>query len=138
MGCDVHIHQEVKINGKWEHYRETQIPRNYQAFAKMAGVRGTEKPIAEPRGLPNDVTTMTQFCSDYDGPDGHTHSWLGAAEIAELEEFIEDQMGEDKAWRLERDGWGYLFGNGWGAWTKWPDERPKGVEDIRFVFWFDN
>lgn len=137
MGCDVHIHQEVKINGKWEHYRETRIPRNYETFAKMAGVRGEAEPIAEPRGLPDDVTVMTQFCSDYDGADGHTHTWLGAAEIAELEEFIEDKMGENK-WRIEMDGWGWLFGNSWGGWTKWPDERPKGVEDIRFVFWFDN
>jgi len=137
MGCDIHIHQEVKIDGQWEHYRETGLPRNYKTFAKMAGVRGSEAPIAEPRGLPDDVTKVTKFDADHWGVDGHTHSWLGAEEILELESWIEGQMKEDK-WRLEMDGWGYLFGNGWGGFTKYPEDRPKGLEDIRFVFWFDN
>jgi hypothetical protein len=136
MGCDVHIHQEVKINGQWEHYRETRLPRDYAVFGKMAGVRGSETPIAEPRGIPEDATRMTRFCCEHDGEDGHTHSWLGAEEIVQLEDFIKERLGNDK-WRLEMDGWGYLFGNCWGGFTKYPDERPQGVEDVRFVFWFD-
>jgi hypothetical protein len=103
----------------------------------MAGVRGGEMPIAEPRGIPEDATTLTRFCCDRDGEDGHTHSWLGASEILELEEFISERLGDNK-WRLEMDGWGYLFGNTWGGFTKYPDERPEGLEDVRFVFWFDN
>jgi len=137
MVCDVHIHQEVKISGQWEHYRETRLPRDYAVFAKMAGVRGSETPIAEPRGIPGDATRMTRFCCDHDGEDGHTHSWLCAAEIVPLEDFIKARLGNDQ-WRLEMDGWGYLFGNSWGGFTKYPDERPEGLEDVRFVFWFDN
>ena len=137
MGCDIHIHQEVKIDGQWWHYRETGLPRSYETFAKMAGVRGSEKPIAEPRGLPDDVTKVTKFDADLWGIGAHTHSWLGPEEIAELEGWIEDRMGK-QYWRLGRDGWGYLFGNSWGGFTKYPEDRPKGLEDIRFVFWFDN
>ena len=137
MACDIHIHQEVKINGKWEHYRETSFPRDYEAFAKMAGVRGASKPIAEPRGLPEDATTMTKFAADYAAEDGHTHSWLGAAEILQLEEWFNERMRENK-WQVEMNGFGYLFGNSWSNFTRYPSDRPVGLEDVRFVFWFDN
>lgn len=43
MGCDIHLHQEVKINGEWHHYRLAEMPRNYEVFEKMAGVRGDVK-----------------------------------------------------------------------------------------------
>lgn len=137
MGCDIHMHQEVKINGNWEHYRETGLPRNYAVFSKMAGVRGDEDPIAEPRGLPSDATVVTRFDSDEWGVDGHTHSWINGDEILKLEEWIREKGFVD-TWSLESEYWGYLFGNTWGGFTKYPDERPKGLEDIRFVFWFDN
>lgn len=60
MGCDIHLHTEVKINGVWHHMGAPSVPRNYRLFAKMAGVRGIETPIAEPRGLPGDATLLTR------------------------------------------------------------------------------
>ena len=133
MGCDIHLHQEVKINGKWEHYGIADVGRNYQLFAKMAGVRGDEAPIVEPRGYPADVTTVTQFNATDWGRDAHTPSWLGAEEIAELFEWL-NEPGEVRP----RERFGWLFGNCWDSFTKYPEDRPTGLEDIRFVFWFDN
>ena len=138
MGCDIHIHQEVKIDGRWEHYRETTIPRDYQVFAKMAGVRGDERPIAKPRGLPEDMAFLTRFCANHDGEDAHTHSWLDAAEIAELYKWFCIRRLRENVCHIESDGWGYLFGGLFSGFIRYPDERPEGLEDVRFVFWFDN
>lgn len=137
MGCDIHLHQEVKIKGVWHHYRDTRTPRHYGLFSKMAGVRGDETPIAKARGLPQDVTEFTKFCSDYDGDDGHTHSYLTLDEIVILEKWLEERLG-DKSWRIEIDYWGYLFGNSWGGFLTDPKSYPEELEDVRFVFWFDN
>jgi hypothetical protein len=145
MGCDIHLHVEVKINGKWEHYNAPDVERHYRLFAKMAGVRnyGNEvQPISLPRGLPTDINAMTKFMSDYEGRDGHNHSWLSSAEVAEL-------IKSRAEWEYPHydpnsntggsDLFGYFFGNCFDDFGS-PDskERLKGVEDFRFVFWFDN
>lgn len=135
MACDIRLHQELKLNGQWQHYRDARLTRNYKVFAKMAGVRGNETPIAPPRGLPIDVTTLTKFCAEYDGEDGHAHSWLGAKEITELEVWIKSQI-PDKPWMFEQFEWGYLLGSPWSTFTVFPGEIPSAIEDIRFVFWF--
>jgi hypothetical protein len=100
----------------------------------MAGVRGHEVPICEPRGLPDDTTLLTRYSADLWAKDGHSHSFLGASEIKELE-----------AWVCEIDGclwpkpsFGYLFDNSWGSFIECPEGNPDGLEDIRFVFWFCN
>ena len=136
MGCDIHLHTEVKIDGVWHHMGAPSVPRSYRLFAKMAGVRGAEAPIAEPRGLPDDATPLTRLDFARWGRGAHTPSWLGAAEIAELQDWLRDSC--DQVWP-ERDlGWGYLFGNSWGGFFRYPESRPEGLEDVRFVFWFDN
>lgn len=142
MGCDIHLHTEVKINGTWHHYGIPNVDRNYTLFAKMAGVRnnGEVEPIAEPRGLPPDVTGLTQFDSDHWNGDGHSHSYLLANEIVQLKEWIEgerDRLSDRSTWWQSRM-FGYLFGNDWTDFMQYPTDRPKGLEDIRFVFWFDN
>ncbi len=145
MGCDIHLHTEVKINGVWHHYGCPNMDRNYSVFAKMADVRNGRDitPISQPRGIPDDATTLTKYDRERWDGDGHSHSWLGAAEIAVLFDFINTELNlADR--RFKTVGWwceenfGYLFGNTWGGFTRYPDERPEGLEDIRFVFWFDN
>ena len=136
MGCDIHAHFEIKLNGKWEHYSHPRIFRNYDLFARIAGVRNYSKimPISMPKGLPEDLTVTTRFCADWLGVDGHNHTWLNALEIKELMDtkFIADN------WRFEHEELGYLFGNGWGSWVEYPDSYPEEIEDIRLVCWFDN
>lgn len=142
MGCDVHCHFEIKVDGEWLHYSAPHIDRNYQLFSKMAGVRGEETPIAKPRGLPQDATKTTKLVSDYDC--GHTHSWLSADEIGELARWYEDTFCKKGAWHsFETDGFGYLFGNGWD-YKKYPksdggyDGVPIAIQDVRLVFWFNS
>lgn len=134
MGCDVHIHAEVKIKGKWHHYNQPECNRHYALFEKMAGVHGDVKnAIAPPRGLPKDTTEMTRFDRDHWGADGHSHSWLGAEEICALVDWYK------KAFEVslpDFDRW--LFGNTYSGFTRYPADRPEGIEDVRFIFWFDN
>jgi hypothetical protein len=71
MGCDIHIIIEKKHNGKWvgwpcEDHEATA--RNYERFAKLAGVRG-EGPDA--KGIPPDASDMTLLWKE----DRDFHSW---------------------------------------------------------------
>lgn len=141
MGCDIHMHTEVKVNGKWLHYGAPNVPRTYLLFALMADVRNVfgVAPISRPKGLPEDVSEITRMSAEKWDGDGHSHSWLSAEEIALLdarwtEEFTARQPGE---WRdLEHHYFGYLEGTLWSGFTEY--RRPRGIEDVRFVFWFDN
>ena len=139
MGCDIHAHIEVKIKGKWCYYNELDIDRNYQLFEKMAGVRGElRNAIDKPRGLPECINLMTKFKSDYWDSDGHSHSWLNSKELAELDKWTKEQMMTE----TRQPVFGYLFGNSFNDWFKYPDDleriRSFGLEDFRIIFWFDN
>lgn len=137
MGCDVHLFTEIKIGGKWCTHSVCNVLRNYDLFGKMAGVRSNVPPIAESKGLPEDVGELTKLYANYWEGDAHTHSWLSGAEIVELEEWVLHNL-DAGHFPESKLNWGYLFGNSWGGFVKYPDERPDGVEDVRFVFWFDN
>lgn len=147
MGCDIHLHIEIKLEGVWQHYGCPQIPRIYHLFGKMAGVRDhTVDPITEKKGLPPDITLVTH--ADYFGStdpkaketrdNWHSESWLNKSEIEQLSKWLDEEMG---GIQYERDLehnilHSYLFGNAfWGD----SEFKPRGiVEDVRFVFWFDN
>lgn len=142
MGCDIHFHSEVKRNGKWQHHSEANIRRNYLLFAKMAGVRNYSdtKPISPPKGVPEDVTELTKLSIDRFAVDGHSHSWLNANEISELHKFIQDEskFGED-GWRFEHDNFPYFMGEHLNGFIDYPNDWIQyGVEDVRYVFFFDN
>lgn len=136
MGCDIHVHTEVKINGKWEHVGNPNVSRNYQLFAKMAGVRGDEPAIVEPRGFPPDASFLTRFDYEHDGSDAHTPSWLTGEEIDLLDEWYRAKYNSSTRYTYIEDEFGFLFGNGWNV-KRYPNYQPKGVEDSRWVFWFD-
>ena len=144
MGCDIHLHIEVKINDKWEHYGAPNIWRDYTLFEKLAGVRGDpDKAIAEPRGIPKDATTLTKYNYKHWGYDAHTPSWISAKEIYEIQEYAKTQWPKVRNsvwnhWEWEDVLGCYLFGNSFAGFTKYPDDREKDMTDLRFVFWFDN
>jgi len=135
MGCDIHIHAEIKIAGRWEHYAQPKMERNYRAFEKLAGVRGEKTNAMFPvRGMPWDASATTRFdCAHY-GTDGHTHSWISADEIARFSGWWKSHV-DSKPWP-EWDCW--LFGNNYSDFVNYPQNRIEGLEDIRFIFWFDN
>lgn len=138
MGCDIHLHTEFKSNGEWHHMNSVRMERDYDLFSYLCGVRGTEdaKPLIwkKNRGLPENISVVTQMDIDEWGDDGHDHNYLNAPEIMLLEEWLRVNRSEDFPERQ----WGYLFGVGWGGFTMYPEDRPKIVDDVRFVFWFDN
>lgn len=94
MGCDIHLIVEKRIKGEWgraealvekKHewsspYEEWYTERNYSVFGALAGVREHEVvPIAEPRGIPSDCTTVAD-ADDFPFGD-HTYSWLTVDEL---------------------------------------------------------
>ena len=144
MGCDIHLHVEVKHKEKgWLHYSHPRIERWYELFAKMADVRNEDRkidPISKPRGLPSDVSEITRLSYDWEEADAHSMSWLGREEIAQLNVFIhEHHTNQRRSWEDFDTRCGYLFGNSLAF-----DPRRRGssypewVEDCRVVFWFDN
>lgn len=154
MGCDIHIHIEVKFRGNWEHYGTPQVSRWYRLFAKMANVRNAEphdkdyiKPISDPKGMPDDVTTLTAHDNERGSGDWHSHSWLDLDEIVLLEDWLEEQSKQQREidpsapWLdLEHTVLHtYLFGNSFAGLRRYPkDYDGDQVADVRFVFWFDN
>lgn len=63
MGCDIHLFVEYKRkeDKQWWNFGKQFLPgRNYSIFGRMAGVRGTDEPISEPRGIPKDVAWTTE------------------------------------------------------------------------------
>lgn len=143
MGCDIHAHVEVKLDGAWHHLVEADLDRNYTLFGYMAGVRGYDiVPLCNPRGLPEDVSVLTAVFSRRLGVDGHSHSWLNYDEMLKVQEFAEENNISLSPWwfRECRDlpFGAYLFGNDLMGWRKYPDDYPSELQDIRLVFWFDN
>lgn len=130
MGSDIHIHIEIKIAGQWEHYGAPSVDRHYSAFSKMAGVRGSEDDaIALPKGMPDNPTLITEMAFKSLGGDGHSHSWLNSDEIEELNNWfdrVQIRYHSMESWLCT-----YLNSNGF-------THTPEWVEDVRFVFWFNN
>jgi hypothetical protein len=144
MGCDIHLHVEVKIEGKWEHYHAPNISRSYKLFEKMAGVRGEIKnAISSPKGLPDDLNIITRKSAEYWDVDGHSWSWLNLEEISILSDWLHDLGSKEEKGFLNCDLEHsilhcYCEGNSFAGIIKYPDEKPEWIEDVRFVFWFDN
>ncbi|MGL4618801.1 MAG: hypothetical protein ACRCZS_07040 [Chroococcidiopsis sp.] len=131
MGCDIHCHAEVKIDGVWNHYNEINIERNYDLFGYLAGVRGDKNQAFPVRGLPNDASNLTRCESDWLDIDGHTHSWISIDEIAQV--INQFHKGLEKSMKNS-----YLFGNKYEFFREYREDYPDFVEDVRWVFWFDN
>ncbi len=101
MGADIHPHAEVRRDGTWHHVTDEIFPdidnylfgddkrtaapfdaRNYHMFTLFAGVRhvGGVPTIAEPRGLPADVSPEVR--AEHGGDlDWFGASWLTLGEL---------------------------------------------------------
>lgn len=159
MGCDIHAFFEIKIKDSeqldfpgiqrahWHCYTQPRIARYYFMFERLAGVRGdVANAMFPPRGLPDDLSETVKFAARYMERDAHTHSWLNSKEIVDFNDWGEKYLEcspKNKylfngRWDMEIE-WGcYLFGNSFAGFEKYPDARPKGLLDLRLVFWFDN
>jgi len=64
LGCDIHIFIEHKSKSSSVWYGfggEIFLPRNYNLFGLLAGVRGGDS-IFPPRGIPDDIDITCQEC----------------------------------------------------------------------------
>ena len=114
--------------------------RNYKRFAALAGVRG---PGPEPRGLPENASSLARMESDGWGDDGHSHSWLplrDAVRVYLATEYDPAIVFLSKDNPLVDRAYGHYFGlshlddaglNDAGLGSDSPD-------NYRIVFWFDN
>lgn len=145
MACDIHLHIELKINDEWEHYAHPDITRWYELFGKMAGVRDESiEPISEPKGLPDNLSVITKINYDYWECDAHSMSWFNADEIGLLADWLTEK--DIKAEGFSLDNYledsilhTYLFGNSFAGLNKWKEDyKIPGLQDVRFIFWFDN
>lgn len=107
MGCDIHLYVErQRKDGSWTRVPDTKGPRHpyytsngteeqnkfleepcwdtgrdYLLFGRLAGVRRDVLPIAEPRGIPADISkSVAKQWKDGMG-DWHTPSYLSAQEL---------------------------------------------------------
>ena len=156
MGCDIHMHVEYRIqrnnkpaqwcdgnlyeaNKFYELYQEDDEPkyvrvylnnerRNYTLFGLLAGVRYFGiKPIASPRGFPDDASkSITEEYASW-GSDAHTASWLTLAELINSARSHSDLL--NNLVKELQDYFKRLF----------PHPSPLiTANELRIVFWFDN
>lgn len=95
-------------------FRADWLHRNYMLFSMLAGVRNDfgVKPIAQPRGWPDDATEEAEFNRKDYGVDGHSHSWLSLGEIMAYEpsDEVRDRCGRwfhevlPELFRISKDG----------------------------------
>ncbi len=104
MSCGIHLFAEKRVDGVWVHAQEDDVVtektgcgeyrsiphekdlcdiQNYELFAMLAGVRNYYqiKPIAEPRGLPTDLSSFVAERAEAWYGDAHNYSWLTLQEL---------------------------------------------------------
>lgn len=141
MGCDIHLVLERKQGDKWvgvnafdcghDSQGNFRIPsarnRNYKRFAALAGVRGDGP---EAKGLPKDVSELSELLAHDWGNDGHSHSWMGLSEASRV--FLETD------WPC-KDEDNESFKQSYPAYHFFGVESDEANRhEYRIVFWFDN
>ena len=167
MGADIHLYLERKMkSGNWACVSNFNTiihgeafdgrgangsdwwfklgNRNYNLFGALASVRGDG---LEPRGLPADLSDITQDEADSWVHDAHSHSWMYADEFADIyhevmfgDEEIEEDNPMHRYYQLTlKDGkedavWDFVN----RMCSPMCIEDEDKAQDFRFVFWFDN
>lgn len=158
MGCDIHIWAERKVATGYEVVTDAKFShgpapfdwRAYWMFGFLAGVRNYSgiPPLAEPRGIPSNVSQ--DVADDYEmwDADAHSASWLSVEELMAFDYTapVEDlRVTVQTSWGLDGGG---TAAPGGGKMTTYQDflgdaflSDLKVLADIgadRIVFWFDN
>lgn len=115
MGCDIHVYVEYKNKNtgkwvlgnpefpnyqnwnhevrKWEQKDGALNWRNYELFSLLAGVRGWNDPLVEPRGLPYDMSDeLAAIYKEYE-TDWHTPTWYDMNELYNLRKMLGMKLG---------------------------------------------
>ena len=132
MGCDIHLYLEVFVGEEWFPLCVEETPhtsydyqgwyqgRNYELFGALAGVRGVQKGLDPPRGLPIDASSLVRKAYDAWGMDAHSATWFTVEELFDCTDWPGDCW-ED----LERCLTDRIM--------------PLGeASKLRLIMWFDN
>ena len=140
MGCDIHLHIELKDKeGNWHHYGEPSINRNYSLFGFLAGVRDNNiKPIKPyDDKFPKNASLITRVHYGEWKLDSHSLRVFGSNDIAQIYkrwDKFKKHADIDFFYDFEHNVLrSYCFGNSFCK-----DSLPEEFVDIRFIFWFDN
>ncbi len=138
MGCDIHLYVEEKqSDGSWKSvdtwkkdpdYKDRKTVdyedhaytgRNYNLFSILADVRNGRgfagiktgagfEPMAQPRGLPADVSPEVKAESDAWDCDGHSHSYFTLREIVDFDwnqkTVLSGWVDVENYWRWKHNG----------------------------------
>lgn len=163
MGCDIHNHVEVKINGIWEYdtlnnfskydyasntyiKNSTSVPfgwRSYSMFSLLGEVRNYIGiiGISNNTGLPSDVSDDVKQESIDEYGDAHSHNYLTLRELIEFDydksylnnNYVEGELITENDIYIPRDLLNELF------FIQLEELKELGEpDDVRIVFWFDN
>lgn len=137
MGASIHMHIEVKKNGRWLHYSAPAINRDQTFFGMVAGLDTGIEPVVPPKGLPDDLSEVTLFCLEQDKENYKIHhaTWLGTNELFDLQDALKayhEPLGHGPlVYDLEYAYFNtYINGNSIA--------QHQGWDDVRLVAWFDN
>lgn len=130
MGCDIHVFLERRVEDRWVMVNtltsNQTTNRNYDRFAKLAGVRGDGP---EPRGIPADVSESVKLhISDWEG-DGHSHSWMSLREATPIFRGSSYERFSDPEWIKDEESAIYHF---------FGSRASRDPDNHRIVFFFDN
>lgn len=137
MGCDIHPYVEARTDGgEWQYLPDVDVfdCRDYSLFGFLADVRNySDSPvIAEPRGLPDDVTAKIREAADWDNY--HSRTWFT---LAELQEYDYEQRFDDcrEPYGVPDTTLRAFLGEWYFAEL---DRLAKIPGEVRIVLWFDN
>lgn len=146
MSVSMKFHAEVKINGVWNHYTTKKINNElglYQALDVDMELDSIEVIIPQSKGLPNDLCQLTLFDKNLYERYCFGHSWMNSDEIALLYKWIDSESKEKEDGeyascygRIGAYYFGYLFGYDWSSFLA-NDIDIDGIEDVRFIYWFE-
>ena len=131
MGADIHTMLEKEINGEWvlvhvPHWNEAGERRNYDRFAKLAGVRGDGP---SPKGAPSDISKGAQYRLGKYGSDAHSVSYDTLIRFLDVcKETERDSTWDYSSSKISAFCEHYL-GIGFN--------NDECVDDFRVVYWFD-
>jgi hypothetical protein len=105
MGTDIHLFVEHRLNPGGEYFSLTEgefnLPRDYEIFAALAGVRTAERPLIEPRGFPQDASS--------DAHQGYYHrvsdeeqdfdEWWSIERPEDAQNYVDRGLSQKKSWR---------------------------------------
>jgi hypothetical protein len=148
MGCDIHAMIERRATHKgdsgepelwpwWINSGDPDLNRDYTLFGILAGVRDDSvTPISEPRGIPEDASSVMKAWHESWGVDAHSASFVTLSELVSYDMSAVDEWGRKaiknliRQMRVHMKGMPTIAGIG--------ERRVKDESVVRLVFFFDN